>query len=136
MSVEQLSNEEILRELEGLTRERRVEIAKDLLAGAGAVLDAYPHLLVHDGKRYLVLAPSEASRHPQHETLVLPHGTYQVLQQREYTPQVAQRGLSQEHRATQPLIKLLGIGNPDGKTFTDEELDRMLEEERLRRLSG
>lgn len=40
------------------------------------------------------------------------------------------------HRATKPLRDLLGIAVTDGTQFTDEELDRMLEEERLRRLGA
>lgn len=77
MSVLELSNEEILRQLEELPQERRLELARDLLAGSLAV---------------------------------------------------------KEHPATEPLINLLGVGNPDGRTFTDEELCKMLEEERLQRL--
>ena len=79
MSVKQLSNEEILKQLEELPRERRIELANGLLAGVQT---------------------------------------------------------AREHRATQPLRNLLGIANPEGKTFTDEELDHMVEEERMRRLLG
>ena len=73
MSVLELSNEEILKQLEEFPQERRLELARDLLAGSLTV---------------------------------------------------------REHQATEPFVKLLGVGNPEGRTFTDEELNRMLEEER------